>query len=324
MAIIDMLQIEKVAKLLKDLPDGEDGHNFYSFETESGKVIARDMYPYLHHPQAVDFFFFEVLHEHGFWYKKNEKWGSSIFGFLNGVNHKGSDALFRMVMRVFDKDPFVVRPERLLKMSFGEMVNTFFTDDIGTLFPDLDVRYELTQEYAQWFADEGTTPEGILSLAHLSHNPGGFLEIMRTVGGYNRDPFEKKNNLLAMILANRPEVFLNADTETDWKPIVDYHTMRLALRLGLVQLTEAKRTANIERLVVGADDEEDIRKAVYSAVELLVEESGRTMSFIDEKMWGARAYCPESKKPDCSKCAFESVCKKDIELFQPVLRTTAY
>ena len=58
--------------------------------------------------------------------------------------------------------------------------------------------------------------------------------------------------------------------------------------------------------------------------EQVIRESGHAMSFIDEKMWSARRYCPEMTMPNCPECVFSEVCKKRTELFQPIFRTTAY
>lgn len=331
MLYVDTKQIKQLAELIKNMPDAESAFNFYSYpvnaySSKGPKIVAVDMYPPLHHPHAVDFFFFVMLHNHGFWYNDEKGYSAPIVGTLDGVDYKGSDLLWRMIKRAFDKDPFVVTPLYLANVLFEEMMENFFTDDKSPVpFPDLQERYDMTRAYGQWFVDEGATPEGILNLAHMHESPlAGFLESVGMISGYDADPLEKKNILLAAVLANRPEEFLNVNEDDHWDPIVDYHVMRVALRLGLVRLTTEERCINEKRLFVDAVEESFIRQAVYSAITLLIKKSGRSMSFVDEKMWNARRYCPEMTEPQCGQCVFKDVCKKDTALFQPVFRTTAY
>ena len=100
--------------------------------------------------------------------------------------------------------------------------------------------------------------------------------------------------------------------------------MRVSLRLGLVELDDEEASQNRKRAWVSYGNELRIRSAVHKAVGLIIKKSGVPMSLIDQKLWMARKYCPEMFEPDCPKCVFSTVCKKRTELFQPVLRTTAY
>jgi len=111
----------------------------------------------------------------------------------------------------------------------------------------------------------------------------------------------------------------------NWYPIVDYHLMRLALRLGLVDLNDEEiEKENKRRLSVDWKIEFEIRAATWIAISVLISKSNRTMFFVDQVMWNARKYCPEMEAPNCDKCIFTEVCAKRAELFQPVFRTTNY
>ena len=152
-----------------------------------------------------------------------------------------------------------------------------------------------------------------------------FLNAIGNVPGYNADKWQKKNLLLAMAMANRPERFLSAEpSDKHWAPIVDYHLMRLALRTGIVMIEPEHRENNIAKGFVTADVEEDVRMHVHAAFRTLIKRSGRTMAEIDNLFWSGRRYCPEDKPVNCEPCALNTVCAKDKELFQPVMRTTAY
>ena len=127
-----------------------------------------------------------------------------------------------------------------------------------------------------------------------------------------------------MILANRPEKFLKVEPDESWPPIVDYHLMRVALRLGLISLTLLEWHRLVRRVWVDDFREEKIRRATFDSIRKIIELSGKPMSEIDFLMWDARRYCPEMTIPDCPKCVFNDVCQKQVELFQPVFRTTNY
>ncbi|OIP79450.1 MAG: hypothetical protein CO002_02760 [Candidatus Portnoybacteria bacterium CG_4_8_14_3_um_filter_44_10] len=186
-------------------------------------------------------------------------------------------------------------------------------------------RHQLTNSYGQWFLKNGNEPIKIVKQANsLGRSLDFFLWLTREVPGYNRDRFKKKNLLLAMVLSNRPEKFLEVKDPQCWSPIVDYHLMRLALRLGLVDLNKKEQPVNEKKLWVNAKAEYRIRYATYRAVRRLISRSGKQMPFIDEKLWLGRRYCPETEDPQCAQCIFSSVCKKRVELFQPIYRTTAY
>ena len=326
MALIDMAQIEKVAGRLRELRGIGAPLNFYSHKVNGNEVVEKDMYPPLDGEYAIDFFFFTVLQQYGFWYDDGTKYTSPITGRIDGVYYKGSDLLFRIAMRTYKENPILLTPRCLAHIENRDFISRFFTDDVGVLpFPDLDKRFLLTREYGKWFMDNGTTPEGVLILAHLDESPlEGFLKSMRMISGYDTDALEKKNNLLAMIMTNRPEEFLARSDDDVWIPIIDYHLMRVALRLGLVRLTEKERKANEAREFVDAHVERTIRDAVFAAIVRLIDQSGHTMFAVDEVLWNARRYCPETEKPECGQCIFKRQCKQDIELFQPVFRTMAY
>ena len=175
------------------------------------------------------------------------------------------------------------------------------------------------------FSYNSGSPSEILLKANQDGRPlSAFLELTREIDGYNKDHLFKKNLLLAMILANRPEGFLHVKPEDFKDPIVDYHLMRVALRLGLVFLNWIEWDFISKRKWVDEWLETDIRAKTFQAVKTVIELSGKPMSEIDFLLWSARRYCPEMTVPDCPECIFNDVCQKKVELFQPVFRTTNY
>ena len=324
MVALNKSQIAKVGELLKKLPEGS-GLNFYSFKKGNEEIIALDMYPKLNHPQAINFFFFVVMHDYGFWYGDEKGYYEPLYGTINGKREKGSDLLWKMSMAALNKNETQFEPAKLAKIKPMELAQIFSDDNGPIVWPDFEKRFQMTRASGKWFIEEKTSPSEIVILANSEEGPlKEFLWWTRKIPGYNRDLAEKKNLLLAMVLANRPEKFLNVKDPENWRPIVDYHLMRVSLRMGLVELNKEEKRENKERKWIAYFTEREIRWAVYNAVLELIQKSGRPMSFIDKTMWMGRRYCPEMTAPDCSKCLFDSVCKKRVELFQPVFRTTAY
>ena len=325
MAQVNEGRIAHVAAFLKAHPPKGAGLNFYSFHTPSGEVVAQSMYPSLNHPQAVDFFFFLCLHQFGFWYGDDRGYAQPLVGMVEHKPLKGSDLLNTLFMRALVRDPGQFDAKRLLELSPPDLAATFFTDDGRTQWPDFEQRLELTRSYGRWLVDSTRTPGSIVEEANATDKPlETFLRILQLESPFGRDVWQKKALLLAMALANRPERFLKPSETDVWDPIVDYHLMRVALRLGLVDLTATEARDNKRRAWVGEIDENNTRAASWSAVQGLIRESGLSMAAIDETLWMARKYCPEMEEPVCAKCLFNDACAKRTELFQPVLRTTAY
>ena len=185
----------------------------------------------------------------------------------------------------------------------------------------------MTRAYGRLLMDYDITPAEIVRESNeQKESLLFFIDKTLDIRGYNNDDLRKRNLLLAMILANRPEKFLIVNDPSNWYPIVDYHLMRLALRLGLVDLNyeEIEKENKRRLLVVDWKTEFEIRAATWVAVSELISKSNRTMFFVDQVMWDARRYCPEMEVPNCDKCIFTEVCAKRVELFQPVFRTTNY
>ncbi len=327
---IDKRQIQLVAEVLKNMPESGKGLNFYSFNVDGVETFDSELYPPLDHPldhpHVLNFFFFTVMHDFGFWYGDDKGYLSPLYGIIKGKKVKGSDLLWKTLTTELRLRPWRFEPAVLAGISLEEFTKVFSDDKGPIIWPDFETRFKMTRAYGCYFVENGWLPADILLLANQSERPiEEFILWTRKIPGYNRDTFfHKKNLLLAMVLANRPEKFLKVKDPQNWKPIVDYHLMRLALRLGLVELEKIDQKKNKKREWVNMFIELEIRRAVYEAIYELIEKSGRPMSFVDEKMWMGREYCPEMTTPECDKCIFESVCKKRVALFQPVFRTTNY
>ena len=229
-------------------------------------------------------------------------------------------------MRALVADETALAPRKLARISLIDFTKLFSDDKGMILFPNLEERLILTHSYGNYFRNT-PPPKVIIEAVNKESDALGKLISLtqHSIPGYNEDPIVKKNLLLAMTLANRPEKFLRVEkTDPAWLPIVDYHLMRVALRLGLVELTAEEAKKNVRRNWISRNDEMSIRGKVFFAVKDVIERSGKPMAFVDEAMWQGRRYCLETETPNCDKCQFNGVCAKRVKLFQPVFRTTAY
>ncbi|MFH1048031.1 MAG: hypothetical protein V1738_07075 [Patescibacteria group bacterium] len=326
MAQLNRTQIERVAQLIGQLPDDITPLNFYSFFTPEKEIVATDMYPPLNHPALAEFFMFACLHQYGFWLSKSHGYDQPLVGKLNGRECKGSDLLWKSIWRYLERDGSGLEPNRLKEMSKEQMWTELFVDDNGPIaFADRGLRLQITQEYGRQLMAEGLTATRIIAQANERRRQlEAFVGQMKKIQGFAGDIFNKKILLLAMALHNRPEQLLQVSDSYNWQPIVDYHLMRFALRTGMVEIGKDETYLISHRYFVRPAVEHGIRKATFDAFSQIIELSKRTMFFVDVVAWKARRYCPEMSEPDCAKCAFQSVCAKRKDLFQPVYRTINY
>ena len=315
---IDREQVARIAALLPSLPEVRP----FDFCGKGEGVL----YPPRNHPGALHAFFFNATQQFGFWTLEGNRYAQPMVVLAGGIYRKGSDFLFYCTQRALRAHPGFFAPEHLDALRDRELDELFHDDQRRNPLPMWPERRVLIREYARWFLDHPSSPETLVSRANRARKPlSYFLDSLREVPGYRGDPLQKKAMLLALILENRPERFLQVKDPQSAVPVIDYHLQRSALRTGLVRVTDAKLRQHLEaRVLIDRKTEEIVRKAVYEAILLLVQQSGLSVAAIDAFFFGNRDRCPEMKQPDCAVCPIRSVCAKDTGLFQPVLRTTAY
>ncbi|OGN05272.1 MAG: hypothetical protein A3B99_01770 [Candidatus Yanofskybacteria bacterium RIFCSPHIGHO2_02_FULL_44_12b] len=324
LARINQKQIERFAAKVRSIDTSRAKLNFYSYHKDNQEVVESDKYPPLNAPGVINFFFAVTMQNYGFWIGDIGGYVEPLVKEIDGKVLKGSDLLSVLSMKVYrEKGPEFFDPQNLAKLSFLDFC-AWFPENAG--FQDLTIRHQMAVDYGKFMSRFTDSPvESLVSFANSQKRPlSFFLRQTKNLPGYDKDELAKKNLLLAMILSNRPERFLRVNSEEKWNPIVDYHLMRVALRLGLVDLYPAEDRLIASRGYVMPSVEKAIRQKVFDAVGRVIDLSGKPMSEIDFLMWSARRYCPEMTKPNCSKCVLSEVCPKKDWLFQPVFRTTNY
>ncbi|MDH3734060.1 MAG: carbohydrate kinase family protein [Gemmatimonadota bacterium] len=282
-------------------------------------------YPEPGHPVALDFFFAATLQQFGFWTEEGGAYRRPMIAALDGRELKGSDFLWAAYRRWLDDAPLELSPGGQAEIAATFDARLRADDGVnplpaGPLHPAAAVAYGRDMTALGW------TPTSVVDSAAAADRPvEALLRMLDHVGGYKEDPLRKKSALLAAILSQRPEGWIEPGSGEDVPPIVDYHCLRSCLRLGLVTVEEPELAERLEtRRVVDGLDEDAIRGACSEAVALVHRMSGRTMGAVDWFFFQNRHRCPEMSAPDCPGCPADGVCAHLTELFQPVFRTTAY
>jgi len=301
---------------------------FRSSETLNAFNFCGDeaKFPPINSPFVIDSFFFSCLNQFGFWSMEKGKWQAPMVATLNGQPLKGSDYLFACVQRAWQEDPEIFRPARLAALRPARLSQMFNSDNGNNPLPMWDEHVNLSLSYGRWMLKNDITPESILLRANHSPCPlQAFLNILSDIPGYREDPLQKKSMLLATIMENRPERFLCVTDPQSGIPLIDYHLQRSALRTGLVVISNHDVLKKIAlREAIAPEVEEAIRNETYAAMQELTNLSGRSIAAIDWFFFQNRYRCPEITAPDCPNCPVQRICTKQVELFQPVLRTSFY
>ncbi len=278
-------------------------------------------------PRALETLALATLHQYGFWTADETRWLGPMFATAGGKRFKGSDYIWQAFRRAVARDPGLLEPGRLADEP-DLFVRSCEADDGVCPVPAARSHAELQRAYGAALC--GGPPGGIAAMvaaANDSDRPGAsLLEALREVPGYAEDPLAKKANLLVVVLAGRPERFLDLRDPDSVQPIVDYHLMRGCLRTGCVEVTDPELRARLQdRRWVDTIEERSIRTACAEAIAALVDGSGRTVADVDAFFFATgREVCPETEAPRCGECGLRGACAEDTDAFQPVFRTTAY
>lgn len=312
--LIDPVQVERLA------------------ETLAGSPVVRPFdfvgphLPPVGHPGTLDFLFASILHQFGFWTPREGRYAEPVYATLGGQRLKGSDYCFEAYRRALEADPNALTPAGQARLRWRD-TEALFADDTGaTPMPVLATHHHLARGYGRDMWELAWTPERLVAEARASGRPVRFLlDRLRHVSGYREDPLRKKLMLLLLALSQRPERFIEPEADAPFAPVVDYHIMRSCLRTGLVRVADdGLRERLVDRRLLSERDERGVRVACFEAIEALMDASGRDIGSLDFFFFQARRRCPELHAPMCEACPAEAACAKRKDLFQPVMRTTAY
>ena len=311
-------RIKLFASFLRGLPEVRP-FNFCSLEEGS-------LLPSRGRPGVVDYFFFCCAHQFGFWYLENDRYARPMIARIEGRELKGSDYLWRCATRAWSIRPDFFSPRSLAALTERDWAEVFQDDEGRNPLPMWPEHFKIIHEYSRWLLEQDQTPVSIVAYANRQPRVlKAFIQKAGVIPGYTEDPLRKKLFLLATVLENRPEGFLEVNDPESLGPIIDYHLQRSALRTGLVEVSDPSLRAKLKRReLVSGGEEKEVRAAVFQAVQRLIRASAISASAVDYFFFTNRKRCPEMAVPECSACPVNPVCARRTELFQPVFRTTAY
>ncbi len=311
---VNLEQVQRMAELVAALP-----------EAQPFDFVAPD-FPPAGHPAALDYFFSATLQQFSFWEAAAGRYGRPLLAPIDGALRKGSDYLWRAWLRPLADDGAFYGPARQAGLSEAELARVLRADDGAMPMPAFELHLAQAQAYGRDMLALGWTPQELVAQANGAGRPAAaLLALLDRVGGYKEDPLRKKAGLLALILAQRPEGWLQPAPDEPFPPVIDYHLMRSCLRTGLVDVLDPALAGTLaERRLIDPAGEWAVRLAAYEAVAALATQSGRSMGAIDWFFFNARRRCPEMSEPECALCAVDPVCAHRKALFQPVLRTVFY
>ncbi len=312
--IISNHQLNRIAQRIAELPE------VIPFD------FTGDGLPPVNHPIALDWFFASTLHQFGFWSTRNGKYHLPLISSIDGQERKGSDYLWQAYMKPIHTDPEFFSPRRQAAQTIEDIRELYRSDDGTDPMPAIELHLDLARQYGQDMLALDLTPYKIISTASESRTPlKTFFSILDHIGGYKEDPLRKKSGLLAMILNQRPEMYLPLGKDEQIPPVIDYHVMRTCLRTGLIEIVDEDLERQVvKRQILVPAGEEGIRLAAYRAMEQVTRRSGKSMGAVDWFFFNARTRCPEMTEPMCELCQIDPICAHRKDLFQPVLRTTFY
>lgn len=283
-------------------------------------------YPDEDGPGVLDFFFASTLQQFGFWSAEDDRYRQPMIARLGGRELKGSDFLFAAYRRWMDEAPAELTAAGHAGLDRATFDHRLRDDGGADPLPAPGLHYRLAVEYGNDMSALGWEARDLVDDALASGSAVVRLfSLLDHVAGYKEDPWRKKSALLAAILMQRPERFLDPGFAEDLPPIVDYHCQRSCLRMGLVRVTDARlRERLTARTLLEPGEEECVRAACHAAVARVRDLSGKPMGAVDWYFYQNRRRCPEMTEPDCAACPADPVCAHQVDLFQPVIRTTAY
>ncbi|MEM1927840.1 MAG: hypothetical protein QXS85_03790 [Acidilobaceae archaeon] len=238
--------------------------------------------------------------------------GRPYEGYVDGRLYHGADLLYRLGSMRLREDPGFFEAERLARVTAREVREWLELPSGVASLPDPDVRAELLRDLGVKLLRLYDGDPFLLiseSRGFLKNRGSGLIELLRVFKAYN-DPVEKKAYLLAKFLERR-EVVSFLDPYNKEVP-VDNHLVRIALRLGLVDVDSSL----LEKIAYGVEfsENEDVllRLATRISYRKLAIRAGLDPFILDDFLWSfGRSVC-KRETPACKagrECPLSSICK---------------
>ena len=286
-------QVERVARRLVEL------------NWKSAGFPALEAAPPGHRPdQMVDFFFFNSALLFDFYGLEAE---------LDGEYLKGSDLFLGYARKKAIQEPGFFTAARMAELSLEEYQAAYAPDGdpAHTLINRAQERVAILRDLGQGLLQDyrGTEDEPYLSPRLLAACNGrlrtpegiGLLDRLANFEGYNDPHFKKAFVFLKAV--DKLDMFRPQDRDQLFIP-VDYHLIRMALRTGLVTVTDPTLAEQLRnQRDASQSDDLEIRQEVKLAYKALENISGINVFVLDEMFWTiGRSCCHYSRPTRCTTC----------------------
>ena len=250
--------------------------------------------------QVADFFFFNSALLFDFYGLEAE---------LDGEYIKGSDLFFVLARRKAQQDPDFFTAARLAELTVDEYQALYALDGdpAHTLINRAQERVAILRDLAQGLLRhyQGSTLNLLTACDGRLRSPQGtgLLDRLAKFEGYN-DPHFKKAFVFLKVMAGL-DLWHAQDRENLFIP-VDYHLIRMALRTGLVTVTDPALADQLRtRSPATEADDWEIREVVKHGYKALEEQSHIDVFVLDEIFWTiGRSCCHYARPPRCTTCDF--------------------
>ncbi len=236
--------------------------------------------------------------------------GPALQGTVDGTFLRGWDYLRAAMLKATAKDNPIVYPTALSKMTGATLLDIIKGDDRKGEISDLEERVRLLNDMGSKMQQNGVD-----SVQKLFEQSGGHLDqygekqgLYRLLSGFEAysDPVKKKSSYF-FTLMKRQGFWDYADPE-NLLPVVDYHEIRINLRLGTVKINDEElRSKLATKQEVTWQDDIDIRSSVQQAMVYIAKEAGIGHGKLHYFLWNLSRNCCNRDAPHCpshgAKCA---------------------
>lgn len=223
----------------------------------------------------------------------------SLAGVIDGRWSRGWDYLIRATRRVVDE---VASAEAMTAID-GDRLRAILSDDFDPARSTVDrVEERVDQLHAVARAllngYEGQAMNVYCQAGGHIAGEGGIFDHLRAVQPY-ADPLDKKAQLLVGQL-DAAGIWPLEDPQ-NLRVCMDYHAMRVALRSGIVEVTDPGLLIALKQKAVVSDEiNHVVRHAVSDACDVVVAESGISVFEFDKWIWHlGRSCCFYDREPIC-------------------------
>ncbi len=249
----------------------------------------------------ANFYFFMVAIDH-----QTHPQGEIFEAEMGSRLLRGAELLYALALRRLYEDELSFDPKEIASMSLNEFKVIFTAktprNTIVTV-KDPETRLQLWHDASDVLLRRNCT--GILeylervrqhrNMDALSVN--SVLESLRSFRAY-QDPVMKKSYLLLKFLL-RSKLVTVTDPSALQLPI-DNHLIRLALRIGLVDVVDDELKQKIVlRKPFTAQEDQILRNTIKNAYDLVLESSGMQALFLDDLFWHVGRTCCQIDAPNC-------------------------